>query len=250
VNDCGSPRCRGPQTVTKEEETRPLVAVVVAAYNEGDKIAEVVGGLRRVLPNSVIIVVDDGSTDNTFSVLRDLPAHRLSHAVNLGQGAALQTGIDYARRRGADYIVTFDGDGQHQPDDVSKVLAPLLRGDCDIALGSRFLDSKSRAQVPSKRRLLLRAAVLFTRLTTGLRLTDAHNGLRAFNARFSAKLTITVNGMAHASEILEQIAASNLRWQEVPTTVHYTAYSKAKGQKSSNMFNIVWELVRKHLKGR
>lgn len=218
------------------------LAVVIPAYNEAGSISAVVEGLVAAQGGAEIVVVDDGSRDNTVEVLRSLPVHRIRHPVNLGQGAALQTGITYAAGLGVDYIVTFDADGQHRPEDIPRLLEPLVRGECDVVLGSRFLDAAAIAGIPPTKRVVLRLATLFTRLSTGLALTDTHNGLRAFRATAAPLLEMRINGMAHASEILERIARSGLRWREVPVVVGYTDYSRAKGQRVTNSLNILWEL--------
>jgi len=183
------------------------VWVVIAAYNEATAIARVVAGVRGC--GYPVVVVDDGSRDATFDIALASGAVAIRHPINLGQGAALQTGIAYALERGAQTIVTFDADGQHRASDIAALLAALERERADFALGSRFHGRSLR--IPSTRRLLLRAATLFTQLTTGLRLTDTHNGLRAITRRGAAVLRIRQNRMAHASEILSQIAASGLR---------------------------------------
>ncbi len=126
----------------------------------------------------------------------------LRHPINLGQGAALQTGISYALRHGARYVATFDGDGQH-PRDLVRMLEKLKEISADIVLGSRFLGEAPG--IPLRRKLFLRAAVLFTNVTTGTRLTDTHNGLRLMTADAARRFRITQNGMAHASEFIEQI---------------------------------------------
>ena len=215
------------------------VWIVVPAYHEQSTIQQVVSGLRWLFPN--IVVVDDCSSDLTAARARAAGADVLRHPINLGQGASLQTGIDFALQRGAGYIVTFDADLQHRPEDVPLLLTALRQSGADFALGSRFLGTA--VNIGLSRRLLLKAAVLFTRLTTGLKITDAHNGLRAMTRRGALALRIRQNGMAHASEILQQIANSALPYVEVPVTVEYTPYSMAKGQKLSNSLNIVLELL-------
>lgn len=218
-----------------------LIAAVVPAYNEAGKLGEV---LQTLLPAvDLVVVVDDGSSDDTTHVAVRCGAHALRHPINLGQGAALQTGIRYALAEGATTIITFDADGQHDPADIPKLVA-ALEGGMDVALGSRFL-GKAEA-LPPLRRLVLRAAVVFTRITTGLRLTDAHNGLRAFSVLAAQTIQIRQNRMAHASEIIEQIARHRLRFVEVPVSIRYTSYSLAKGQRLSGGFEILVDL----LKGR
>lgn len=219
--------------------TASSVWVVVPAYNEEVPIRQVVSGLRRSYPN--VIVIDDCSTDSTAVRAQAAGATVARHPINLGQGASLQTGIELALRKGADYIVTFDADLQHSPNDIAPLLTALRTSKADFALGSRFLGNA--VSIGLSRKLLLKAAVLFTRLTTGLELTDAHNGLRAMTRQGAGALRIRQNRMAHASEILQHIARAGLPYVEVPMTVEYTPYSVAKGQKLSNSVNIVLELL-------
>jgi len=153
----------------------------------------------------------------------------------------LQTGIEFALARGADIIVTFDSDGQHQLEDVDALIAPVAEGRCDVALGSRFLHPQSR--VPLARRLTLKAGVLFTRLISHIRVTDTHNGLRALSRRAAQAIEIRQDRMAHASEILDEIARLKLRYVEVPTRILYTEYSRQKGQKSSAAVRIAWDFL-------
>ena len=164
------------QTWTSEPaERQNNIWIVVAAYNEGSRLAST---LKSVVDRASIVVVDDGSRDNTFEVACGFPVWVLQHPINCGQGAALQTGIDFALSRGAEAIVTFDADGQHDPADLPKMLEPVLSGQADVALGSRFLGGTQN--MPWSRLVLLKQAILFTRLTNGLILTDTHNGFRVF----------------------------------------------------------------------
>lgn len=217
--------------------------VVVAAYNEGPAVGDVVAGLKAY--GLKVIVVDDGSADETSAIARDAGAVVVQHPVNLGQGAALQTGIDFALRRNAKFIVTFDADGQHLASDVPVLLATLLSSDADIACGSRFLGRAVNLSKP--RRAILKMATMFTFLTTGLRMTDAHNGLRAMTRPCAMRIRIRQNRMAHASEMIAEIARHKLRFVEVPVTICYSAYSLQKGQKLSNSINIVLDLVARGL---
>jgi glycosyltransferase involved in cell wall biosynthesis len=215
------------------------VAIVIAAYNEGSVIADVVRDALRLFP--LIVVVDDGSPDDTGAAALLGGAVVLRHPINLGQGAALQTGIEYALGQDVDFVVTFDADGQHRPEDVQKMLETLADNGKQVALGSRFLGET--VGMPVSRRWLLKAATVFTRITTGLRVTDAHNGLRTFRRDAAQAITIRQNRMAHASEILEEIGRKKLTYCEVPVTIHYTDYSKAKGQSGLGAFNILIDLL-------
>jgi len=215
------------------------IFLVIPAYNEGRAIRSVVAEALSRYPN--VVVVNDGSTDDTASRVCELDAYLLEHYVNRGQGAALMTGIQFALRRGADVVVTFDADGQHDPADIGALVEPVLRGECDVALGSRFLGSTTG--MPLVRRLLLRLAVIFTRLVSRVRVSDAHNGLRAFSRGAAGGLQIRMDGMAHGSEIFDQIRLHGWRYLEVPVTIRYTPYSLAKGQTSWNAFRIAFELL-------
>lgn len=216
------------------------VWIVIPVYGEEKVIASVVDDVLRTFPN--VVCVDDGSADNSATEIAGTPAHLVRHPVNMGQGAALQTGLTYAlARTGGQYFVTFDADGQHRVEDAAAMVAEVRKGEVDVVLGSRFLTRGQR--VPAVRRLVLRGAVAFTRATTGLSLTDAHNGLRVFTREAAALINIRLSGMAHASEIIEAVARHRLRWTEVPIEIVYSDYSRAKGQSSINAVNIVFELV-------
>ena len=211
---------------------------VIAAYNEGPMIAEVV---RGVIPHARVVVVDDGSVDDTGDQALAGGACVATHLVNRGQGAALQTGIDFALSQGAAHVVTFDADGQHNVDEALEMVARCRAEGLDAVLGSRFLGAT--VNMPALRRLVIKAAVIFTRLTTGLKLTDAHNGLRVLSRDAARKIRIRQDRMAHASEILSQIARLGLNWREHPVTITYSEYSLAKGQKLSNSVRILEDIL-------
>src|SRR4051812_386856 len=171
--------------------------LVIPAYNEAKVISETLRSARTVFHN--IVVVDDCSTDATGPLSLAAGAHVCRHPINLGQGAALQTGIDYALARGAEVIVTFDADGQHQPADARRMVETLDRLGCDVVLASRFRGVAHG--ISGLRRAVLQLATRYTRLTTGLAVTDTHNGLRAFSRSAAQAVRIRQNRMAHASEI-------------------------------------------------
>jgi glycosyltransferase involved in cell wall biosynthesis len=212
--------------------------IVIPAYNEARVIATVVRDAVR--SGHHVVVVDDGSTDATADIAAHAGDVVVRHPINLGQGAALQTGITFALLQGADFIATFDADGQHRVEDLAKLLDALALYRADFALGSRTLGQATN--MPRSRRFLLWAATWFTRLTTGLKVTDAHNGLRAMTRRGASHLKLRQNRMAHASEILDQIARSGLKYVEVPVSIDYSPYSIGKGQRSSDAIGILLDL--------
>jgi glycosyltransferase involved in cell wall biosynthesis len=222
----------------------PRVWVVIAAYNEAPVIASVVADVKRAGYRPV--VVDDGSTDATAAVTAQAGGVVVRHPINLGQGAGLQTGIEFALGEGADIIVTFDADGQHRAADIVGLIDALGRQGADFALGSRFLGASLNQ--PLSRRMLLAAATSFTRLTTGLSITDTHNGLRAMTRRGASRINLHQNRMAHASEILHQIADSGLNYVEAPVTIEYSAYSLAKGQTLGDALMILTDLFARRLR--
>lgn len=207
------------------------LAYVIPAFNEGRVIADVIRDLRAKGPAGKIIVIDDSSVDDTGDAARSAGAIVLRHIINRGQGAALQTGFDAALKLGVDLVATFDADGQHDPRDVGRFIEQLDNAGADVALGSRFLETGSN--VPTGRKLLLRAGVVFTRIVSRVSLTDTHNGLRVFRAPALARIRITEDRMAHASELIDLIGRLQLRYVEVPCTIRYTDYSVQKGQRWS-----------------
>lgn len=216
------------------------VWLVIPLFNEGRVIGDVVAAARRTFHH--VVCVDDGSTDGGARHARAAGAVVVQHPVNLGQGAALQTGFEFARAQPAmRWVVTYDADGQHRIEDVV-AMVDLARGErLDAVFGSRFLDERS---TPGwAKRVVLRLAVTYTNATTSTRLTDAHNGLRVLSRRVVDQLDITQNRMAHASELVAQVGALNVPYGEAPVHILYTDYSRSKGQSLWNSVNILAELI-------
>ena len=216
------------------------VAVVIPLFNEAIVVGEVISELRQSF--QIIVCVDDGSTDNSAIIAKKAGAFVIKHPLNLGQGAALQTGIQYVKEHtDAQFIATFDSDGQHSVSDLLGMLDFAESNELDIVFGSRFLDGRSNPSVLKK--LVLKLAVKFTNLTTGLKLTDAHNGLRLLRRTAFSRLNLLQNRMAHGTEIVQQLGSMNLKWAEYPVRVLYTDYSKSKGQSVLNSVNILFDLL-------
>jgi glycosyltransferase involved in cell wall biosynthesis len=214
-------------------------------YNDEKMILNVIKDLNKAGYHN-IVVVDDGSKDNGYEVVKkNTDAIITRHIINRGQGAALQTGMEVAIDRGAKYIVHFDSDGQHDVKDLDHMLETLIKGKYDIVLGSRFIQEN---KIPLKKRIILRLGIIFTFLLSQIWLTDVHNGLRVMTAQTAKKLDLQHDRMEHASEILDKVKSLNLKYKEVPVTIHYTDYSQAKGQKISNSINIAIKLISSKLK--
>ena len=219
------------------------VAIIIPVYNEGMVIRAVIQSVLKEY--KYVICINDGSRDNSSEEISKTKAYLIEHPINMGQGAALQTGIEFARQLPVDYFVTFDADGQHRLKDVKSMLGTIKgSGDYDMVLGSRFLGST--VGMKKSKKALLKLAVKFSNLTSGVKLTDTHNGLRVFNRHVAETMQITMPDMAHASEILEIIAKHKYKYIEVPVVIEYTDYSRAKGQAIINAVNIGFDtLLRK-----
>ena len=214
--------------------------LVVPLYNEAQVVREVIEDARRTFPH--VVVVDDGSRDDSAAQAEAAGAVVVRHPINLGQGAALQTGIRYVlERTDARYLITFDVDGQHSVADAVAMVAAARKENLAIVLGSRFL--KGPSPVGWLKRLVLATAAVVASRTTGMHLTDAHNGLRLLRRDAAEQLNLRQNRMAHASEIIRQLGATGLPWREFPVHIAYTEYSKAKGQSLLNSVNILVDLI-------
>lgn len=216
------------------------VAIVIPVYNEDQVLLAVVEDVLSTF--SRVVCIDDGSTDKSSDVVRSTNAVLVSHPMNLGQGAALQTGIEAALKMPqVKYIVTFDSDGQHSVSDALAMVERLRQADIEVVFGSRFLDERTSVGILKK--AVLKLAVLYTNALSGVKLTDAHNGLRAFTRNVAESIELTHNGMAHATEIVNQIGSGKFAYTEMPVHIEYTDYSKAKGQSLWNSINILFDLI-------
>lgn len=221
------------------------VWVVIPAFNEATIIGDVISDVRSVFPN--VVCVDDGSRDDTAAAALRAGAHVVPHPVNLGQGAAIQTGVEYARSRpGARVFATFDADGQHQVKDMIRMIDRLDTDNVDLVVGTRFAGVVT--QTPPLKRFILRAAAALSPQSRALGLTDAHNGLRVFDKKVADELNLTMNGMSHAGEFIAMAHEKHWRVAEESVEILYTDYSKSKGQPLLNGVNIVFDgLLRRRL---
>jgi glycosyltransferase involved in cell wall biosynthesis len=211
--------------------------IVIPAYNEVQHIGSVLSDLETHNFNQVI-VVDDGSEDNTASEVKKTNAVLLTHSLNRGMGAALETGNAYALLQGADIIVHFDADGQMQASDILTLIEPILKNEVDITLGSRFL-SKNNAMPWSKKYIIHPISKIINFIFTRMWLSDAHNGFRAMSSNAAQLIHISQDRMAHNTEIVEKIHKYKLRYREIPVNIKYFEY----GQSLTGGFKILKDLI-------
>ncbi len=204
-----------------------MVFVVIPAFNEAKNIGRVISGLFEH-GFTKIVVVDDGSSDTTAEVALGQGAIVLRHLINRGQGATLQTGNDYALKKGAQVVVHFDADGQFNPLDIDGAVQLVETGAADIVLGSRFMDRRSKLPF-TKQYVLFPLTRFLNRLFTGLNLTDGQNGFRVLSRQALEKIVITHDGMAHNSEIIREVNRLALVYQEYPVEVTYHRYGQGLG---------------------
>ena len=216
------------------------VFIIIPAYNEHYVIQTVVKQITDL--SYSVVVIDDGSNESLFSALKNASVYFLRHRINLGQGAALQTGIEFAVSKNASHVITFDADGQHDPEDIDKLIGILSSSSSDIVFGSRFLKGSAH-NMPIKRKIVLQAARFLNYIFTGVLLSDAHNGLRAMNTKAANVIQLKENRMAHATEILYQVKKNKLKYIEAPVTVLYTPYSIKKGQTVKSSFRILLDII-------
>jgi glycosyltransferase involved in cell wall biosynthesis len=218
------------------------IYIIIPAYNEETTINEIVVKLKRHF--KFILVVNDGSTDRTRSILEELDVILINHSINLGQGGAIKTGIDYILKyTNADAIITFDADGQHSIEDAINFSKNILKTEKEIIFGSRFLGYEKN--IPFIKILLLRTAIFLTNLLFSTKLTDTHNGLKAIKRNALTKLDISIEGFAFETEIVMDVSKNKISYMELPTNIVYTDYSKAKGQSIFNSIRIFEDVISK-----
>ena len=214
---------------------------IVPIYNEATVIEDCIADLRTIFSN--ILVIDDGSTDDSASKAKESGAEVIRHTLNVGQGLAISTGFKWVQGQNKfKNIVTFDGDGQHIAHDALRLVEELETSSLDIVFGSRFLGHE-KSNTPVMKRIILKIVSRITNILTGVKLSDAHNGLRALTVEASKAVDLTQTGMAHASQMISLTRQANLKYHEIPVNVLYTPYSRKKGQSILNSVNIVTDLV-------
>jgi len=207
------------------------VYILIPLYNEESKISEVVKGLKKYFSN--IVIVNDGSTDSSIDVIKDLDVIAINHLLNLGQGAAISTGINFIKTlNNADAVITFDADGQHSIEDAIAFADEIIKCEENIIFGSRFLNH--RMNIPPMKRFVLSFITFVTNKIMKMSLTDTHNGLKAYKKNILKYIKIEIDGFAFESEIIKIVSKNKISYKELPTNTIYTEYSKNKGQKLRN----------------
>ena len=217
------------------------IYVIVPVFNEEKVLKSVLDDLTA---NKLweVIVVNDGSNDNSRNICNNYNIKIIDHIVNSGQGAAIRTGINYSIQNNADIICTFDSDGQHRVDDLQNMINLMLENEkIDVVIGSRFINNVSK--IPFRRKIALKFAVLFSKLVFGGNFTDVHNGLRVFTNNSARKINLVSNRMEHASLISESISKQNMRFVEMPVDIIYSEYSISKGQKLKDIIMMGFKLL-------
>lgn len=215
----------------------------IPAYNE----ATIIGTVLKKLPRKIksvkrvdILVLNDGSTDNTSQIAYNSGAIILNHIINRGLGGALKTIFEYAKKNTYEILVTIDADGQHSGNDIPSLIDPIIKNRRDVTIGVRW---KKRKLVPLSRLMVNYIANLLTYLLCGIYTTDSQSGMRAFNKKAIKCINIQTDGMEVSSEIFREIKNHNLRFSEIPIDAIYTKYSKTKGQKISDAPDVLFRLA-------
>lgn len=222
------------------------VVILIRAYNESETIAKVLDRVIAAWYHSILLV-DDGSSDNSKQIYKKYQdkVYTIHHKVNRWAGAALETGFEYLRRYGdCKYVVCFDADWQHDITDLPRFFVAFNQNpSLEFVIGSRFLKTWNAINMPFFRKIILLWGKIFTRIMSHIKLSDAHNGYRVFRYNVLDNISLSIDGMGYASELIEQIARQKIPYTEVPVTIHYTDYSISKWQKSSNAINIALRFI-------
>ena len=194
------------------------ITIGIPAYNEEKNIAAIITKLKKITDS--IIVCDDGSSDMTTEISKNLGAIVISHEKNMGYGVAINSIFQKSKEINADLLVTFDADGQHRVEDIEKVIEPIKNNDADLVIGSRFLDKKS--DVPNYRKIGIKVITQVTNASIKKKLTDSQSGFRAYNKQVLSQISPSEVGMGISTEILIKSSSKGLRITEVPITILYS----------------------------
>lgn len=217
--------------------------IIIPAYNEAAMIGKVIDSIPekiKYISKKEILVIDDGSSDDTYKIAKSKNVKVLRHLINRGLGAVLSTGFTYAKNQNYDFVVTFDADGQHDARDISSIIKTLYDGQADVVIGSRMLNLQT---MPMVRVLVNYLSNIMTYLLFNIWVTDSQSGLRGFTRDALEKLNIRTQRMEVSSEIFKEISKKHLKLSEISILPIYTNYSLHKGQKITNAPNVFWKLL-------
>lgn len=226
-------------------KTKPATFVVVPVFNESSVIKDTISSIKSA-GFSNIIIVDDGSNDNTLSLIKQTSVLCFHHKINRGKGAAVKTGIEAAKLQGADIIITMDGDGQHDANDIKKLVKPIKENVCDVALGTRPINI---SVMPLHKVIANKTGNAVTWLLHGLWVTDSQSGFKAFSRQAADTINTRSDHYEYESEVIREIKKHNLRFSEVPIKVNYTKYSSNKPHKQDlinglkTLYKIIWDKI-------
>lgn len=215
------------------------VSIVIPCYNEEKVIKKVIKDIKNEGWKN-IIVVDDGSTDNTLQKAKEEKVFALRHVINRGKGAAVKTGLEFAKTKDADIVVTIDGDGQNNPKEIKKMVKKIEEG-FDVVMGTRF--KKKKNKIPTFNKLANRFANIFIFIVYGIMVSDSQSGFRAYGKKALKLLDLKMDRYEFDSEVIREIARNKLKYTEIPIDVFYTNYSKSKKQKQ-NLVNGIKTMIR------
>lgn len=224
------------------------ILVIIPAYNEESMIAQVIEDVPKKIEgigNVSIVVIDDGSRDNTYAQAKATGVRVLRHIINRGLGASLATGFSVARQVKADIVVTFDADGQHRGKDITRLIKPIVKRKADVVIGSRL---RKKTSMPRSRYVINLLSNILTFILFGIWTSDSQSGLRAFSREAVEKIKLHSQRMEVSSEIFKEIKRNNLSMVEVPIPAIYTEYSLKKGQRLSNAYNVLWKLLIRYIR--
>jgi UDP-N-acetylglucosamine---dolichyl-phosphate N-acetylglucosaminyltransferase len=220
----------------------------IPAYNEKTTIKDVIAGLPKKIEGIQkiqVVVLDDGSTDNTGKIASQSQALVVRHSINRGLGGAIKTLFLFAQQHTYDILVTIDADMQHDGSDISRLIKPILDKKADVVIGSRW---KKNTKSPVLRKMINYCANVLTYLLFSVWCSDTQSGLRAFNTDAISKISLQSEGMEVSSEVFKEIFRNKLKLAEIPIKPIYTKYSRQKGQQLSNGPSVLFQLVLKFLR--
>lgn len=227
----------------KRSESKSVL-IIIPAYNEetviADTLKKIISETKKLKKlNTKIVLVNDGSSDNTKNIAEKY-VEVLNHFVNMGSGAATRTGLAYARRNDFDFAVTIDADGQHSPEDMTKIINKLVSGGSDLLVGSRLINSRG---MPTIRLIGNNFLNFITRILLGVKVSDSQSGLKGFSKKAIEIIDIKTNGYEFCSEIIWKAKKANLKITETPIKAIYTDYSLSKGQSNINALRIIKSII-------